>query len=182
MTDLAAYLAECNARLLSDAAARAWLDAHRIKVGHRLCSPLLGYCGPLGVDVIEDVRSLLVPEWHVTDVDPWGRPRDLELVDLVAVDMAAPGRFQALHDNVSWLGEPHVWASGDGEPLRVLQNPLAWLRADGAGAVILDEVMAPIDLRHAAEIIADDVAHMEHLTALMREPVRAYPKLLVAAL
>jgi len=79
------------------------------------------------------------------------------LVDLVAVDIDHPDRFQRRRGHAPVLGSAYLEIAGDeGAPVPVFRNPLTWLQSGGNGVVVLEWDYAR-DLLLDHELVAEDL-------------------------
>ena len=100
-----------------------------------------------------------------------------ELVDLVAVDIARPSKFEPLRGSAWGLGTDDAGsisarcAQDDlGEALRVWRTPWRWLHAGARGVVIFDWSVARAELFEVMEIVGESPAHGAAIEKLMQPP------------
>ena len=140
---------------------------------------LIGEFGVWPVEVVAGLYQPLEPGGGDLSVILPSRHGN-ELIDLVAYDMADPGKWWLRTGVGEWIGADHVEECDFKElPVRLHGTPQGWLAAGGTGACVLTtrSFGAHAQLMRAKGIVCDDDAHAARVHGWLRRRERpTYPK------
>lgn len=109
----------------------------------------------------------------------WRAPS--EIIDLIAFDPAAPGRWWTRCGLVAALGEEMLSEFSD-DLVRIWRSPLAWLKAGAVGIcpVSPDPVAVRDVLIRLPDIVPEDLAHGREIRRLLMQDWTRKPKIHIA--